>query len=87
MSKKILSKTLKERTSQHGDLNDHSKVAQALKRAFANSINGGKLPDLHQEAVDMILHKLARIASGNFNHKDHWHDIAGYATLVEDRIK
>ena len=35
----------------------------------------------------MILHKLARILNGDPNYVDSWHDIAGYAILVEDIIK
>lgn len=31
----------------------------------------------------MILHKIARIMNGDPDHIDHWHDIAGYATLIE----
>ena len=34
----------------------------------------------------MIVHKIARILAGDPNHADHWHDIAGYAILVEERI-
>ena len=34
----------------------------------------------------MILHKLARILNGDPNYVDSWHDIAGYAILVEDII-
>ncbi len=35
----------------------------------------------HQEALDMICVKLSRIMCGNDMFKDHWDDIAGYATL------
>ena len=38
------------------------------------------------EALDMIAHKIARILNGDPNHHDHWHDIAGYATLIADRL-
>jgi hypothetical protein len=30
----------------------------------------------------MICSKLARLACGDADHVDSWHDIAGYATLV-----
>lgn len=33
----------------------------------------------------MIVHKIGRIMSGQANEPDHWKDIAGYATLVEQR--
>jgi hypothetical protein len=34
----------------------------------------------------MICHKLGRIAAGDIDYADSWHDIAGYAKLVEDRL-
>jgi hypothetical protein len=39
-----------------------------------------------QEAAEMIVHKLARIVNGNPFYMDSWVDIAGYATLVVDRL-
>ena len=38
------------------------------------------------EALEMIAHKIARILNGNPDTHDHWHDIAGYATLVANRL-
>jgi hypothetical protein len=35
----------------------------------------------------MIVHKIGRIVNGNPDKVDHWDDIAGYATLVSDRLK
>jgi hypothetical protein len=35
-----------------------------------------------REALDMILHKISRICTGDPTFKDHWVDIVGYATLV-----
>ena len=85
--KKTIGDTLKERGSTHGDFTDHSKIAQGLKRVAYSGVKNELLTDIQREALDMILHKVARIVSGNPDHKDHWHDIAGYAKLVEDRIK
>jgi len=39
------------------------------------------------EALDMIFSKIARILNGDPNHLDSWTDIAGYATLVADRLE
>ena len=41
-----------------------------------------KICFIQQECIDMILHKIARIGTGDPNKVDHWDDIAGYATLV-----
>lgn len=43
-------------------------------------------PD-EEEALHMIIHKIGRIANGNPHHVDSWRDIAGYATLVADRLE
>ena len=39
-----------------------------------------------QEALDMIFHKIARILNGDPNYADSWHDIAGYATLIDKEL-
>jgi len=39
------------------------------------------------EALEMIATKLSRIVNGNPNKIDNWDDIAGYATLVADRLR
>jgi len=41
---------------------------------------------VQQEALANICQKIARIITGNPNHADNWHDIAGYATLAENAI-
>lgn len=80
-----VNKTLDERKKTHGDFTDHAHITQALKRAYHDIVLGNKLTDVHREAIDMILHKIGRIVAGDPNVKDHWNDIAGYATLVANR--
>jgi hypothetical protein len=45
------------------------------------------MPDDAKESLDMIATKIGRILYGDPNHHDSWHDIAGYAKLVADRIE
>lgn len=40
-----------------------------------------------KEALEMIVHKIARILNGDPNHKDSWQDIVGYAELVNKGLK
>lgn len=75
---------LQERGQTHGDFSNNARVSQALKATL--QLENADLTDVQQEAIDMICHKLARIAAGNPNFKDHWDDIAGYATLAADRV-
>lgn len=49
-----------------------------------NPENRTALSSAQAEALEMIQHKIGRILSGNPNEPDHWRDIAGYATLVEN---
>lgn len=85
-----VNETLNSRASTHGDFRDNGRIMQRLKflmRTEGINWQRGKLDDFHQEALDMIQHKIGRILSGNPNEPDHWHDIAGYATLVENILR
>lgn len=80
--------TLNSRQSTHGDFVTNGLIMQTLKndmRLFG--VNWDKLDPHQAEALEMIQHKIGRILSGNPNEPDHWHDIAGYATLVENILR
>lgn len=81
-----LTQTLEERGSRYGEFIDNATTAQLLKHTIRHHKNYGTLDQLHKEALDMILHKIARIMNGDPNYADSWIDIAGYATLVADHI-
>lgn len=76
--------TLNTRESSHGSFIDNSRVRQFLKMECRDTKNWHNLKPHQREAIDMICHKLGRILTGDPNYVDHWHDIAGYATLVEN---
>lgn len=80
-----INETLEQRNKTHGDFETHAILSQALKTAYME-YSHSILSDDQQEAIDMIFHKLARIGNGHPNIHDHWHDIAGYATLVANRL-
>ena len=82
-----VNETLTVRETTYGDFRHVAYTAQELKKALST----GKSYDMHtspfqREAIDMICSKLARIVNGDPDYKDSWHDIAGYAKLVEDRL-
>ena len=60
-------------------------IMSILAQARVNGLND--LPHTHRMALYMIASKMARIVNGDFNHLDGWHDIGGYAKLVENLIK
>ena len=79
---------LAQRGKTHGEFEDQASCAQELKEVWhrwaGNCGNSGN--SMVNEAVNMILHKLARAATGALLESDHWLDIQGYAKLVSDRI-
>ena len=85
---------LAERGARYGKFEDHARVAITMKRTLGHRLlerqRAGELGEIRfdvLEALDMIAHKLARIANGDPEYADSWRDIAGYATLVADRIE
>ena len=70
--------TLSDRESTYGSFKD----VAVTTRNIMNCIDVDSMNAVQQEALHMICSKLARIANGDPNHVDSWHDIAGYASLV-----
>lgn len=80
-----INETLKERDHTYGDFTDHAKVAMELKDYMRSNKGWRRLTPDKQHALDYIMDKVTRILNGDPDHKDSWHDIAGYATLAEQR--
>jgi hypothetical protein len=80
--------TLTERGKRYGKFVGHAHVTQRLKQVILQELGerGKALADDQQEALDMICHKIGRIVNGDPDYADSWHDIAGYAKLVDDRL-
>ena len=82
--------TLAERGARYGSFSGHAKITQTLKDAMRKHDNcipwATKLSGSQRESLEMIAHKIGRILNGDPNYADSWHDIAGYAKLVEDEI-
>jgi hypothetical protein len=78
--------TLAERGSRYGVWADQARITQNIKRAMADSPNWAALPDDMVASLDMIASKIARILNGDPTYADSWHDIIGYAKLVENRL-
>lgn len=83
-----INQTLEERQKTHGEFLSHARISMQLKLFIADEIRkeDKDLSYVQREALDMICHKIARILNGNPDTHDHWHDIAGYATLVANRL-
>ena len=86
---KAMTETLDSRATAYGIFADNARLAQALKRAMAEHAQdmGKTFADDQWEALEMIASKMSRIVNGNPDGIDNWHDIAGYATLIADRLR
>jgi len=82
-----LDKILEERGSKYGPFLRHAQISQGIKDAIFIVGSENKLACDQSEALEMIAHKIARIINGDSNHVDSWDDIAGYATLVANRLR
>jgi hypothetical protein len=82
-----LPELLKERNATHGDYSVHAEITQRLKDVLRQSDGWSRLTLVQRESLDMIAHKLGRIAAGNPNHQDHWVDIGGYSQLVAEALE
>jgi hypothetical protein len=87
-----LAETLKQRNSVYGDFSDNAEVSVTLKETLRIAWNKRqaatekKIEDYAIEALDLIATKLSHIVTGDPSYIDNWHDIAGYAKLVEERL-
>lgn len=82
---------LEERGTRYGVFMGQARIAQSIHMVLDQAMQmTGKTrfdfaPD-QLEAVNMIVNKMARIFNGDPHYSDSWRDIAGYATLVADRL-
>ena len=78
--------TLAERGSRYGSFATQAAIEQDLSDRLTAEEGWGRLAPDQKSAVQMILVKLARIVNGDPNYADNWHDIIGYAKLIDDRL-
>lgn len=80
---------LNTRAKDYGKFKDGASLMQGIKRLLAAHAaqHDKTFADDQWEAIEMIVHKMARIVNGNPDKVDSWQDIAGYATLVADRLQ
>lgn len=79
--------TLIERGERYGKYLNVARTSQQLKLVMRGQNNYPVLDHDMKESLDLIANKIGRILSGDPHYHDSWHDIAGYAKLVADRLK
>lgn len=96
-----ITKTLNERGQRYGKFHSHASIAMRLKFSmryeephleegqYGITLRKGwaNLSCDQAQALDIICDKIARILNGDPNYIDNWHDIQGYAKLIEDRLR
>ena len=78
--------TIKGRDASYGPFAKQAGMAQTLKAIMRTAGGWDNLDSDMKEALDMIAAKMSRILIGDPKIADSWHDIAGYARLVELRL-
>lgn len=82
-----INEVLAERGKRYGMFADHAVLSQQLKDVMRARAAWAELMEDQREALEMVQHKVARILNGDPGYADSWRDIAGYATLVADRLE
>jgi hypothetical protein len=86
MNRESIRDILDVRRNTHGDFEEQANLWHDLFETCMATSNWYELTADQQHALVFILTKISRLLVGNHNEPDHWRDIAGYATLVADRL-
>lgn len=82
----MIEEVLNQRQVTYGSFTKNAEVSQMLKYFMTQGTNYKQMPVAHREALEMIVHKIARIVNGDPNYIDNWIDICGYSQLVIEEI-
>ena len=75
---------LKERGTRYGNYLAQTKISRELLGIIAK--HKPQMDSDQEDALMMFCVKISRILNGDPDYSDNWRDIAGYATLVADRL-
>lgn len=86
-----IDETLVERGNRYGNYLDQTTIIKNIETAIHESGNAGiawlDMESDQKDALYMIIVKMSRILNGDPDYADNWRDIAGYATLVAERLE
>jgi hypothetical protein len=78
---------LVRRSSTHGEFMDNAQTEVALCEVIDRGRQRGTMHPTMVVSLRMLAHKIARAINGDPYNPEHWEDMAGYARLVETRLK
>lgn len=84
-----IEQTLNDRSAKYGDYSTAVHVRASIMRHLKNfhrAHTGAEMEEEDANCIIDIVGKLCRIAATP-NHIDSWHDVAGYATNIENYYK
>lgn len=70
-----------DRRKTHGDYVAGCAFTQGVKSLLRATPNWDAMTPTAKETIEMIIHKVHRVTSGDPDHEDHWVDIRDYADL------
>ena len=73
---------LNARQKTHGTYQEVASIAQMFREIMRGTDGWQRMNDAQREALDSMASKFGRIGSGDPHFRDHWDDVAGYATLA-----
>ena len=81
--------TLKTRGNRYGEFKDNANLTAQLMATIEDADIGStkQMNSMQREALHIICQKISRICNGDASYADNWHDIAGYATLIDNSLK
>lgn len=78
--------TLDERGKRYGNYLEQTEISNDLRTRMINTPGWEAMEVDMEDALTMIAVKISRILNGTPDYSDNWWDIAGYATLVAERL-
>jgi len=82
-----IASTLHDRQQTYGEYPRLAELSQNLKSLVRTHPGWTRMNGAQREALEMILHKIARIVNGDPDYRDSWDDIAGYAARGTERTQ
>lgn len=81
-----IDQTLAERGKTYGPFREKAKTVQALIDVVIHEPGWERLAADQKQCIMVCFDKFARAIHGDPNHRDNFHDVVGYAKLVDDRM-
>ena len=78
--------TLDDRQKAYGNYAENCELTQKMKDILRSHPGWKTMRPEMKQSMEMIVYKMARIITGDHSHKDSWHDIAGFAILIEQDL-